>query len=422
MRGSATRSERTWRLAATRGGAAALVGAVLALVPPAAAARQEPAETTRSGQLEAAREAKAADLTPPRRTLVERALYWYDNQHVLSRLFGGWHGFYGVGGQFPAGAGTAIGLAYVAGGERGFGLDAAVATSTRGYSRGSVAVGARQLGGSPVDVLLRAQGYEYPQEDFFGLGIDSQEGDRTNYLRSSVEGGTDVVWRPRPRFEVVTGVSYLSPRVGAGTDSRYPSTDVTFDPAGLPGYLDPADYLRADLGVSYDGRDAPLHPHAGGRYSARVSEFRDLDSAGFRRVDIDVQQYVPIPSRYRTLALRATGVFTDDRGGGDVPFYFQPTLGGASTLRGFREFRFQDRHAVALSAEYRWEAWWALDGAVFVDAGTVAPRLQSLSVRDVEVTYGVGLRLHGNRAFVARLDLARSREGFIPLLRFEHVF
>jgi len=34
----------------------------------------------------------------------------------------------------------------------------------------------------------------------------------------------------------------------------------------------------------------------------------------------------------------------------------------------------------------------------------------------------VGLRVHSNSAFVARLDLAFSREGFIPLLRFEHVF
>ena len=38
------------------------------------------------------------------------------------------------------------------------------------------------------------------------------------------------------------------------------------------------------------------------------------------------------------------------------------------------------------------------------------------------MTYGVGFRIHSNSAFVARLDLAFSREGFIPLLRFEHAF
>ena len=44
------------------------------------------------------------------------------------------------------------------------------------------------------------------------------------------------------------------------------------------------------------------------------------------------------------------------------------------------------------------------------------------TLRDLDVSYGVGFRVHSNSAFVARLDLAFSREGFIPLLRFEHVF
>jgi outer membrane protein assembly factor BamA len=105
-----------------------------------------------------------------------------------------------------------------------------------------------------------------------------------------------------------------------------------------------------------------------------------------------------------------------------VPFYFQPTLGGAKELRGYREFRFRDQNSLLLGAEYRWEAWWALDGALFVDAGTVAARRQDLSLGDMDVSYGIGFRFHSNSAVVGRLDLAFSREGFVPLLRFEHVF
>jgi hypothetical protein len=63
-----------------------------------------------------------------------------------------------------------------------------------------------------------------------------------------------------------------------------------------------------------------------------------------------------------------------------------------------------------------------LDGAFFVDAGQAAARTRDLSLREFEVSYGVGFRLHSNSSFVSRLDLAFSREGFIPLLRFEHVF
>src|SRR6185503_7300575 len=118
----------------------------------------------------------------------------------------------------------------------------------------------------------------------------------------------------------------------------------------------------------------------------------------------------------------AAAVMTDPRAGNDVPFFYQPTLGGARQLRGFREFRFQDRNSLSITAEYRWEASWMLDGALFVDAGKVAATRSDLNFRDLEVSYGIGFRLHSNSAFAARLDLAFSREGFIPLLRFEHVF
>jgi hypothetical protein len=63
-----------------------------------------------------------------------------------------------------------------------------------------------------------------------------------------------------------------------------------------------------------------------------------------------------------------------------------------------------------------------MDTAFFVDAGTVAARRRQLSVGDMDVSYGVGLRFHSNSALVGRLDLAFSREGFIPLLRFDHAF
>ena len=224
--------------------------------------------------------------------------------------------------------------------------------------------------------------------------------------------------------DLTGGVSYLTPSIGSGTDSRFPTTEQLFNPATIPGYQDQPDFIRSDASVAFDWLDNRLHPHAGGRYGVRFSDYRDrnLDTFDFRKVSVDVQQYVPIPNRYRTIALHAAAVFTDPGAGQQVPFYFEPTLGGAQALRGFREFRFQDRHSLLASAEYRWEAWWALDGALFVDAGQVASRREDFKLGDFDVSYGIGFRFHSNSAFVARLDLAFSREGFIPLLRFEHAF
>lgn len=75
---------------------------------------------------------------------MERALYWYDNQYVLPKIFGGWKGFHLAGGDFPAGAGFKFGVGY----DRAIGssdpdprlpnrvdVTARAAYSTRGYVR-----------------------------------------------------------------------------------------------------------------------------------------------------------------------------------------------------------------------------------------------------------------------------------------------
>lgn len=383
---------------------------------------EAPSDTTRAALLAAERDAQAAAPVAASRSRLERALSWYDDQQVIARLFGGWQGVQVVGAGFPAGAGTGAGVTAGRTLANGLWLEVTAAGTTNGYVRADAAIGARQLGGSAVDVGLRVRAFDHPQEDFFGLGIDSRESDRTSYRLTGVESLAVATWRPAPTVRLDASIGVISPRAGRGTDPGLPTLATVFPADTVPGYAAGDDFLRTDVGFSVDRRDSPTHPHDGGRYAARLSDYRDLDATGFRRVELDAQQYVPLPNRYRLLALHGRAVFTDADAGVDVPFYLQPSIGGASLLRGFREFRFQDRQAVTMTAEYRWEAWWALDGALFVDAGTVAPRVDQLRVRDVQVSYGVGLRLHANARFLARLDLAFSREGFIPLLRFDHVF
>jgi len=392
-------------------------------------------DTSRTALLAAEREKKQTEIAPPRRSRVERALYGYDNGAGTPFVFQPWHGFQLAGGSFPAGAGTTFGVSFTH--DLGPTRPAAdlnrpnrvevktvAAYSMRGYSRGSAGLNIYRVGGAPLDVRVGATSYEFPQQDFFGLGQDSLEANRTNYLLRSTDASAALEWRPARLLEIGGGFSYLTPRIGAGTDSRYPTTEEIFNPATIPGFAQQPDFLRSDASIAIDWRDNPLHPHAGGRYGLTFSDYRDrdLDSYDFRSFAIELQQYVPIPDRYRTIALHAAAVVTDPRAGQAVPFYFQPTLGGAQALRGFREFRFQDANSLLLTAEYRWEAWWALDGAFFVDAGKVTAERKDLNFRDLDVSYGVGFRFHSNSAFVARLDLAFSREGFIPLLRFEHAF
>ena len=87
-----------------------------------------------------------------------------------------------------------------------------------------------------------------------------------------------------------------------------------------------------------------------------------------------------------------------------MPFYAMPTLGGNDTLRGFREYRFRGPHAILAQAEYRWEIWSGLDGALFYDAGKVADRRADLNFKDLESDYGFGFRFNTDNAIIFRVD------------------
>jgi len=114
---------------------------------------------------------------------------------------------------------------------------------------------------------------------------------------------------------------------------------------------------------------------------------------------------------------------SDADAGAEIPFYLQRTLGGPDDLRGFRYLRFRDRHALLLQAEYRWEIFTAMDGAIFYDAGKVASRVEDLTFRDLETDYGIGFRFGTRNGVFLRVEGAfGSSGGKHFIMRFGHVF
>ncbi len=88
-----------------------------------------------------------------------------------------------------------------------------------------------------------------------------------------------------------------------------------------------------------------------------------------------------------------------------------PTLGGGNTLRGYDDYRFRDRNAAFVSAEYRWPVFRMMDAALFADAGSVASTASGLWQERLEHDYGFGFRFHTATRSVARIDVAKGREG-----------
>jgi len=407
-----------------------IITIIVALSIGSAASAQSQDDASRATTLSTARDQKAETIAPPTKSMTERVLHWYDNRE--SNL--SWNGFHVNLGNFSGGAGLAAGVGFT---RHAIGspivdphhanridLDLSAGRSILGYQRLSARVDVLNVAGAPINFSLLWRDDQMPQEDFYGLGPDSSESQRVSYRHDTRDVTAAVEWKPFGGVYVGGAVAHLSPVLGHGTDPRFPSIEATYDSTTAPGLGGLPEFIRADAMLGYDWRDNASHPRRGGQYQVTASRYdgQGDDRTDFRRVNVHLQQIVPLGNRYRRLELRAEGALTGVGDNARIPVIYMPYVGGATTLRAYATSRFQDHQAVSLSAEYQWEAWWALDAALFVDAGQVQHEVGDFALRSFVTNYGFGLRLHSNSKFLARLDLAYGREGFRPLLGFKYGF
>ena len=403
--------------------ALAFVAAHVVAVLPALA--QEPEPTTRAEVLEREREAKSQTLTPPEVGRLERTLLSLENGRLFERLLMPPEGFYPKIGNITAGSGFALGPGYRKSGLLGDRADFNVfgAVSLQRYWMLDAKFTLPELADGHVFADVHGRLFDFPSEDFFGLGPASLRGDETTYtLRSSQVGVAGGV-KPLSWLTFGAGVDHLTPSISAGRDGR--TIGELFDASDAPGLDIQPDFIRWELSADVNMREPRGNPRRGGQYKLVYQRFddRDLQRYTFNRVDVDLQQYVPLLRDRRVLALRAAVSTSDADTGQEVPFYYQRTLGGPDDLRGFRRFRYRDENSILLQAEYRWEIFTAVDGAIFYDAGKVASRREDLSLSDLESDYGIGFRFGTRNGVFLRVEGAfGSSGGKHFILRFGHVF
>jgi hypothetical protein len=392
-----------------------------------AASAQEPA--TRAEVLAREREAKARTLTPPESGRMERLLLKLENERIFERILSPPEGLYPKITNITPGGGFAAGPAYRHSGlfREGIDFNAFAAVSFKRYWLIDAQFAMRELAGGRVFAGVHGRMFEYPSEDFFGLGPDSRREDAVIYGLRSAEAGAAAGVRPMPWLSIGGGADYLTPSIGSGRDRPNEGRAIVdvFGVPDVPGLEVQPDFLRYHVSLDVNLREPRGNPRRGGQYTALYQRFDDRQLArySFNRFEVDLQQYVPLLRERRVLAFRALASTSTPDDGQQVPFYFQRTLGGPDDLRGFRQFRFRDRSMVLLQAEYRWEIFTAVDGAIFYDAGAVAPRLGDMRLGDLESDYGIGFRFGTREGVFLRVEGAfGSSAGKHFILRFGHVF
>jgi hypothetical protein len=193
----------------------------------------------------------------------------------------------------------------------------------------------------------------------------------------------------------------------AGARYTYLSTQSRFDPV-RPDDV-PQRELDAAIGklgvvIDYDTRDNIFTPNRGAFLEIEAAFARGTFGSDSRYDTLYARGYAWHPAG--DVVVGARGDVRLSRG--DVPFYAQPYV----VLRGVPALRYQDRHAVMVEAETRWnlDSRWAL--VAFAGAGKAYGRRQSWDESKDVFAGGVGFRYLVARklGMYAGIDVARGPE------------
>jgi hypothetical protein len=268
--------------------------------------------------------------------------------------------------------------------------------------------------GKSPQLTLTAKHWDLPQLPFYGLGNDTSREGRTFFgLRATeVTSSLDVplpfgftlagevagLWFA-PEHSATFGnvnnettapglhgdTAFLRPRVLATW--RYPVPDVLYG-------------FSMVATVSYE-LDEALR---GGPYS-------------FNRLDARWNLAFGLPPDFGTFRFASHLTLSDPHARNKVPFYRQPTLGGAdindeNLLRGYRDYRFRAPNLIAYEISYERKIIDPLGFRVFAEVGKVGLQPGELGFHGLKSSVGVSATFRLGGATVAEISFAWSaREG-----------
>jgi outer membrane protein assembly factor BamA len=304
------------------------------------------------------------------------------------------------------GSGFALGPGY----RKHFGnvlVDVSAGISLKTYKAADVKVRWLQAFDRRFEIWTNYRYEDFPQEDFFGMGLDSSLDTRTSYDFENNEVSLHGILKPLPWLETGAVLGYNGPDVETGSDSNYPSIEAIFADAQAPGLDAQPNFLHTTFFANIDFRDERGLPRSGGFYHAAfgIWDDRTLQRYDFRRFDATLAQWIPlVRDKTHVLSGRVGLSYVNNEAGERVPFYYLAYVGGVDTIRSFREFRFKDENAIWMSAEYTWSPLKYVSLAAFVDAGEVQPDWQDINFGGLKTGYGFGIRAHSDKQMFARLD------------------
>jgi hypothetical protein len=368
---------------------------------------QEPERPTRQAAIEQEQAEKAKDLHPYVPSKAEALMNRAEN--ILVNGVPSWHPFFesaDYGGGFTLGVGYAHHVSpYNL-------LDVRGSYTILGYKRVEAEFVAPRLFHRRGALSVLGGWREATQAAFYGLGMDTLKRDRTDFDFRQPYGSALLTLWPARRLLMLRGGLELSRWSLRPAEGKFPAIETRYTPATLAGLGTKTTYLHSQGTAALDWRTSPGYSRRGGYYGVTLQDYADPDERfGFREVDYEVIQHVPILREAWVISLRGIARTTYAKSDQQVPFFMLPYVGSGSTLRGYTSHRFRDQNGLTLQAEWRIMANRFLDTAVFYDAGKVAARRADLDLNGLKSDFGFGIRFHGPFATPLRVEVAKGSEG-----------
>lgn len=310
-------------------------------------------------------------------------------------------------GTIYPGTGIALGVGVAKRWGRPARVDLLAAVSTDGAT--FLEATARRVGMADghFDAVIQASHTSVKDIDFFGLGPDAPLASPLGYDYRFWSVTGSLLYHPTHWLELSGGYQRLATRSeldGPGVSAPGLGEDLTYD--------------VLQFGATVDWRTTPGYSTSGGSQRVTWSDYLPTGDRpfGFHQLEYEGTQLVPLLNEQYVLAFRALATLTTPAPGDTIPAVLSPTLGGATTLRGYETRRFTDRNRLVLSGEYRWRPSRWIDMVLFGDAGKVERLRENLGLSNLETDWGVGMRIHSLTSGGLRLDVAKGREGWETVL------
>jgi hypothetical protein len=257
------------------------------------------------------------------------------------------------------------------------------------------------------------------QDEFSGIGYDSREEDRSDYELDQQLVGAELGLAATRSTVLRLSFDWSEVETGPGNNTRLPDVDSIFEPDEVPRFGATDRYISVGGAAEWFKRDPGLLPgqrwlHLGLRWNESGAE----GAADFAEIEASVGAVIPFHHDTRTLALELGYQTARPSGGGEIPFYRLPTLGGTPSLPAYRTRRFRDRDLILGRVEYSYRIWLSLRetsllaASIFLHGGMVAHNLtDDFTFGRLRPSLGIALSTLTLTGSGARLEFAGGDEG-----------